>query len=50
MPRFFVEVMETYYREMIAHLRKIGVKIPINGTNWSINLGVTAAQRAVDFC
>ncbi len=50
MARFLVEVMEDYYREMIAHLRKIGVKIPINGTNWSINLGVTAAQRDVDFC
>jgi hypothetical protein len=50
MARFFVEVMQEYYRELIVHLRKIGVRIPINGTNWSINLAVTAAQRAVDFC
>ncbi len=42
--------MRDYYREMTAHLRKIGVKVPINGTNWSINLGVTAAQNVVDFC
>jgi hypothetical protein len=46
---FLVEVMRAYYAEMIAHLRKIGVKVPINGTNWSINLGVTAAQSVVDF-
>ncbi len=47
---FLVDVMKDYYREMIAHLRRIGVKIPVNGTNWSINLGVTAAQLAADFC
>jgi len=50
MARFFVQVMQDYYAELLAHLRKIGVKIPINGTNWWITLGVTAAQRAVDFC
>jgi hypothetical protein len=50
MARFFVQVMQNYYREMIAHLQKIGVKIPINGTNWWITLGVSAAQSAVDFC
>jgi hypothetical protein len=49
MARFFVAVMQDYYREMIAHLRGIGVKVPINGTNWSTNLGVLAAQRAADF-
>jgi hypothetical protein len=47
--RFLVEVMQDYYREMIAHLRSIGVKVPINGTNWSINLGVAAAQSVADF-
>lgn len=47
--RFLLEVMENYYRDMIGHLRDIGVKVPVNGTNWSINLAVTAAQRAADF-
>jgi hypothetical protein len=47
--RFLVELMRDYYREMIGHLRSIGVKIPINGANWSINLGVAAAQDVVDF-
>jgi hypothetical protein len=50
MGRFFVQLMQNYYRELTSHLRKIGVKIPINGTNWWITLGVTAAQSAVDFC
>jgi len=47
--RFLCQVMQDYYREMITHLRSIGVKVPVNGTNWSINLAVTAAQSAVDF-
>jgi hypothetical protein len=46
---FLHSVMEDYYREMIGHLRDIGVKIPINGTNWSINLAVAAAQLASDY-
>lgn len=49
MGRFFVRVMADYNREMAAHLRKIGVKIPITGTNWSTYLGVTAAQAEMDF-
>ena len=47
--RFLLQVMKDYYRGMIAHLRDIGVKVPVNGTNWSINLAVTAAQLAADF-
>lgn len=49
MGRFFVEVQTAYYREMIAHLRDIGVRVPIAGTNWPITLGVLASQRAGDF-
>ena len=49
MARFFVEVMMDYNREMVEHLRKIGVKIPITGTNWSTRLGVTASQAEMDF-
>ena len=41
--------MRDYNREMSAHLRKIGVKIPITGTNWSTRLGVAAAQDEMDF-
>jgi hypothetical protein len=49
MARFFVEVMQAYNEEMTAHLRSLGVKIPITGTNWTINLGVTASQQEMDF-
>jgi hypothetical protein len=49
MAEFFIDVMKDYYDEMVDHLRKIGVKIPLTGTNWSINLGVTAAQSEMDF-
>ena len=49
MARFFVQVMMDYNREMSTHLRKIGVKIPITGTNWSTRLGVAAAQSEMDF-
>lgn len=49
MARFFVEVMRDYKREMSGHMRKIGVKIPITGTNWSTRLGVNAAQTEMDF-
>jgi len=47
--RFFVQVMTDYYQDMIAYLRDIEVKIPINGTNWSRVLGVLAANLATDF-
>jgi hypothetical protein len=49
MGRFFAAVMMNYNHEMTAHLRKIGVKIPVTGTNWSTRLGVTAAQAEMDF-
>jgi len=49
MARFFVQVMQDYYREMIAHMRGLGVRVPVTGTNWSVTLGVTAAQSACDF-
>jgi hypothetical protein len=49
MAQFFVQVMQGYYREMTEHMRSIGVRVPIAGTNWSISLGVTAAQSGTDF-
>jgi hypothetical protein len=50
MSLFFVQVMMNYNREMVQHLRSLGVKIPITGTNWTTYLGVTAAQSEMDFC
>jgi hypothetical protein len=47
--RFLYKVMCDHYTDMIGYMRSIGVKVPINGTNWSINLAVSAAQKAADF-
>jgi hypothetical protein len=46
---FMVQVMADYHRDMIAYLRSIGVKVPINGTNWTHRLGCVAANLGVDF-
>jgi hypothetical protein len=48
--RFLCQAMKDHYTDMIAHLRSIGVKVPINGTNWPVCLAVTAAHEAADFC
>lgn len=47
---FKVELQETYYTEIMDYMRKIGVKIPITGTNWSINAANRKAQLVTDFC
>ncbi|MBQ7255815.1 MAG: hypothetical protein IJS31_06210 [Oscillospiraceae bacterium] len=35
MVNFKIELTESYYQEMADHLRAIGVKVPITGTNWT---------------
>ena len=47
--RFKVDVMEAHYKAMYAYQRSLGVKIPITGTNWSINGAVTKAQHVTDY-
>ncbi len=47
---FLREVQESYFIEMMRHLRSIGVKIPITGTNWSINAANRRAHLVTDFC
>jgi hypothetical protein len=47
--RFFVDVTRDYYTGIIRHMRQNGVRIPVNGTNQSTALGVSAAQTAADF-
>lgn len=49
MAAFFVDLHVGYYREMYAHLRELGVRIPITGTNWTKNLGLVESQREMDF-
>ncbi len=46
---FLSKIQEDYYVEMIGHLRSIGVKIPIAGTNWASNAGNRRAQLVTDF-
>ncbi len=47
--KFFISVTKDYYNEMIAHMRGLGVKIPIAGTNWTRNAAHLYAQLAGDF-
>lgn len=47
--QFFIDVTTDYYNEMIEHMRGIGVKIPIAGTNWTRNAAHLTAQTAGDF-
>ena len=47
---FKTDVTRAYYKEMYDHMRALGVKIPITGTNWyhSHNAN-TPAERDMDF-
>ena len=47
---FVVGLQKEYFDGMLSHLRAIGVKIPITGTNWSVGgAGTLAAQRDMPF-
>jgi hypothetical protein len=48
--KFFIDITIDYYKEMIRHMREIGVKIPIAGTNQTPrNAAYLTAQMAGDF-
>lgn len=47
--RFKIELQEKYYTEMIGFMREIGVKIPLTGTNWSINKACSKTQLVTDY-
>lgn len=46
---FKTYLQEKYYIEMIDFMRSFGVKIPITGTNWTINECSTKSQLVTDF-
>ena len=49
--RFKMELTERYLNRMYAYLRKIGVRIPIAGTNWTHGApGSLPPHKAMDFC
>ncbi|MBO4885352.1 MAG: cellulase family glycosylhydrolase [Clostridia bacterium] len=45
---FKIEIQINFYKEMYAYMRKVGVKIPICGTNWNINGAVTKSNQIVN--
>ncbi len=47
---FKIELQQKYYIEMINFMRKIGVKIPITGTNYTVCSANCKAQTVTDFC
>ena len=49
MQDFKVYLTMKYYKEMYDHMRSIGVKIPITGTNWTQQDGLTKAHDEMDF-
>lgn len=46
---FLIEVQKEYFREMIKHMRELGVKIPITGINNTINLAYISTNMVTDF-
>ena len=46
---FFIELQSKYYIEMIGHLRKTGVKVPVSGSNWSRGVALLSSLMATDF-
>ena len=49
MIQFKMDMTEKYYQEMYDHMRSIGVKIPIAGTNWSRCDGYIKTHQNMDF-
>ena len=49
MIQFKIWITRKYYNEMRDHMKAIGVKIPITGTNWSHTSGLTKAHVDMDF-
>lgn len=46
---FRYELTTAYYGEIRDHLRSVGVRIPVNGTNWRPLSGHFKAQEMMDF-
>ncbi len=47
--RYLVHVQRAYTERMVKHLRGLGVRVPITGSNWTSNAGLLASLGAVDF-
>lgn len=49
MIQFKMHMTEKYYDQLYAHLREIGVRIPIAGTNWTQSDGFVKSHEKMDF-
>jgi hypothetical protein len=50
MLRFLHDVQVEFYEDMVSHLRSIGVKVPITGSNWYHGgLALTSALQGLDY-
>lgn len=49
MINFKVWLSKKYYREMYDHLRSIGVRVPLTGTNWTKNMDNVRSHEEMDF-
>jgi len=49
MVKFKMHVHEEYFKEMREFMKKLGVKIPIAGTNWTKNLALLKSNLGNDF-
>lgn len=49
MIQFKMHMTEKYYGQLYAHLREIGVRIPIAGTNWTRSDGFVKSHEKMDF-
>jgi len=47
--RFLHDVQAEFYREMIAYLRALGVRVPVTGNNMTYGLAVLSCLSNVDF-
>ncbi len=43
---FLLELQQAYYADMLQHLRGLGVRIPVTGTNWAAGGAHTLAAHA----
>lgn len=46
---FKIDITKKYYQQMYDHMRSIGVKVPITGTNWTHTTGLIKAHEDMDF-
>ncbi len=47
--QFLSQVQQECYQYLSSHLREIGVRVPITGTNWSRTLALLESQLVTDF-